>query len=583
MWRLSKHSWEFSLKFASLLRFLLKDYLNYNELSFYGIDGDVNNDSSYYIKSANDAASAIFQVPSLENRKLAYVSSSLLDFIKGEKDETTLEIYGRYFEVIHVKKYNLLHFFDKTQEKYSIDKYESSRISIVTLSIDNMDDELDGMDLRRKTEVMGKYYEVIDKWKNNFNMLGLGEANKVQKFIIKKWDLEKMIKEEFAILHEIEKISKDEEVQISLSIGVGTNADSFKTLAYYADEAYDLAQNRGGGQAVVFDGASSKSYGGKTPYAERTTNVTIKNFASNLLKVIKESTSVIIMPHNDTDADAIGGALGIAHIAEQFGITAKILIDRVDETVQKILNNAATEYININQKIIHESDIDSYSLGTPLLIICDHHEEKLSPSKEVYKKIKRIAVIDHHRLTEALEFTAEVQLMDHLASSTVEIVAEMSKLLPVEIKFPKYLATVMLVGMIIDTNNFSQHTTDRTFSAASVLLSNDADPTKAKLFIRKSLKSEEERIELLRKATIEHDKFAISIDTSEKTERDKLAIVAESLLSMDGIVAGFAMGRLDKNTIAISGRSVGDFNIHIQIFSHIIFNNTRHINTRIIH
>lgn len=524
-------------------------------------------DDSKNITYANECAKEIFQT-SLLGKNLAFLSKDLSTAIGDEKEEVELTIYDKIYKTQIALDMRSIYLFDITEEKFAKENYDVTRPSIVIISLDNVDETMSGLDLKGKTDLLGKYYVAIEKWRDRFGLYVLSDSSNKQVFVVKKTDLDEIIKDDFSILRDVEQVSKQEGVDIYLSIGIGTGSEDYKTLGFYAEKALEFVYSRGGNQAVVFNGEKKTAYGARTASQERIQKVSTRIFANKLMDAIKSSSSVVILPHANTDADALGSAMGLCEICEKIGTPAKVLIDpqSTDSTVKKIINASTTEYIKFRQDIIVESELYDFFQGTTMLIVVDHNQMKHSPSKLVYKMAKKIYLIDHHRLSESIDFSPTDPFLDPSASSSVELVTEIAELLPLQIDFSSFVATVMLVGMMIDTNNFALHVTDRTFQAASVLMHNNADSFRAKMYLREDINEQKERMKLLQNVEIVYDKVAIVVDTTDqKTTRENLAKNAEALLNVDNIVASFAIGKLDTNITGISGRSDGSFNIHTEM------------------
>ncbi|MBR4236860.1 50S ribosomal protein L9 [bacterium] len=524
-------------------------------------------DDSKNITYANECAKIIFQTDLL-GKNITYLSKELNSAISDEKGEIELTIYERIYKTTIALEMRSVYLFDITEEKFAKENYDISRPSMVIISLDNVDETMSGLDLKVKTDLLGKYYVAIEKWRDRFGLYVLSDSSNKQVFVVKKNDLEEIIKDDFSILRDIEQVSKQEGVDISLSIGIGTGSEDYKALGFYAEKALEYVYSRGGNQAVIYNGETKVAYGAKTASQERVSKISTRIFANKLMAVIKDSSSIVILPHDNTDADALGSAMGLCELCEKIGTPAKVLINpqSIDSTVKKIINVSTTEYIKFRQDIITEAELEDFFKGKKMLIVVDHNQMKHSPSKEVYKRADRIYLIDHHRLSESIDFSPIDPFLDPSASSAVELVTEIAELLPLQIDFSSFVATVMLVGMMIDTNGFALHVTDRTFQAASVLMHNNADSFKAKMYLREDINEQKERMKLLQNVEIVYDKVAIVVDTSDqKTSRENLAKNAEALLNVDNIVASFAIGKLDTNVTGISGRSDGSFNIHTEM------------------
>lgn len=543
---------------------LNKDYIDSNEIIMKNLPvGIIIYADNYLITYANEFSEKIFQSVLL-GKKLKYVFGDLIPFLDKKENSFDIDIYGKKYHVMHNYRANSFYLLDKTKESSIENKFNIMKPSIAILYLENLNQSLATTDLEKKTGILGRYYSCIEKWREKYNIFALSASNDRQLFVIKNETLEELEEEQFSVLQEVDDISKELDLEISLSIGIGTGSLDYETLGFYAEDALSFASDRGGNQAVVNDGEERKAYGGHIQYTERKTKTTARIVSQKLLDVIKNSSSVVILPHTDSDADAIGGAFGVLTFCEAVGTPAKVLVDfdHIDTTVAKIIENSHYEYIKLQQSLITGENINDFFTGKSLLIVVDHHDMKLSANKEIYKKAGQVIIIDHHRLTDKLEIEASLQYIDHNASSSVELITELISLASTDIKIPPYIATLMLTGMLIDTQNFASHTDERTFEAAAYLTASGADLYKAKMYLREPISEQIARVKLLEKVEIVHEKYAVIIDDSGIVARDHLAKTAQSLLNIDNITAGFAIGFIDKDTINVSGRGNGSLNIH---------------------
>lgn len=518
----------------------------------------------HLISYCNDYSKIIFQ-SSLLGKDLSFISQKILDNVIESKDKTfDLDIYGNRYSCRLDSKNKILYLKDITEINFLKSKIESTRPVVAVVSFDNLTNVLEDLSLERRTEILGRFYGALEKWKNKFNIFGFSSSSDKQVYLLNKKILDSIIKTKFDLTEEISLLAKELEVEVSLSMGIGINSDDYNILGNYSTQALDYANDRGGSQVVIYDGVNMEVFGGKTNMSERKSMVTMKNNSANLVELIKNASSVIIMPHANTDADALGSALGIYELVEKIGTPGKILLDLddIDSTTEKIIFNADHEYIKLRQSIIEKNEVDSFFHGKTLLIIVDHHDVVLSPNKDVYKKASNIVIIDHHRITDRLEIKSKLEIFDNKASSSVEMVSELIEMSNIDVKIPPYIANVMLIGLLIDTNNFQYNTEARTFQTASYLTENGADSAKAKMYLRESVEDQIARAKLLEKVQIINNQFAVIRDEKEIVSRENLAKTAESLLNIDNIIAGFAIGNIDKKVVGISARSNGQFNVH---------------------
>jgi ribosomal protein L9 len=125
-------------------------------------------------------------------------------------------------------------------------------------------------------------------------------------------------------------------------------------------------------------------------------------------------------------------------------------------------------------------------------------------------------------------------------------------------------ASIMLAGIIVDTNNFTMRSGTRTFEAAATLRSMGADMIFVRRLLQEPIDSEKIIAEAITSAEVYGEKFGI-VRMDEKlniTDRTLLAKISDRLLTINGVQASFTIGRIDENTVGVSARSLGnDINV----------------------
>jgi len=123
-------------------------------------------------------------------------------------------------------------------------------------------------------------------------------------------------------------------------------------------------------------------------------------------------------------------------------------------------------------------------------------------------------------------------------------------------------ATIMLTGIVVDTNNFMYRTGSRTYEAAAYLRTHGADSIKMKNLLRESLDDIKLKAQLLTLADVVLGRFSIVIVPEEiHPDRTLLAKISDAQLEIDHIEASFTVGQLSDGTIGISARSIDRFNV----------------------
>ena len=199
-----------------------------------------------------------------------------------------------------------------------------------------------------------------------------------------------------------------------------------------------------------------------------------------------------------------------------------------------------------------------------LVVLVDVHRPKMTMAPIICEKARSIAVIDHHRKAEDAVDNPVFNYIDTSSSSASEMVTEIIHYNKNEVDIdPKY-ATIMLAGILLDTNHFRRMTTTRTFEAAVYLKDMGADNDLADSF----LKDEYEEFLLKTKILNNAETPYFSVVTTyapqdEIVDRTLLAKVGEESLNIKGIRAIFVLGQIAEDVVGISARSDGYLNVQM--------------------
>jgi c-di-AMP phosphodiesterase-like protein len=131
-----------------------------------------------------------------------------------------------------------------------------------------------------------------------------------------------------------------------------------------------------------------------------------------------------------------------------------------------------------------------------------------------------------------------------------------------DIEIDSYYATILLSGIVLDTNNFTLKTTSETYYSAYYLASLGASAKKVQYLLKQDLEEYTERQKLLTRIEILNNKIAFTKATPYTIyRREDLAKIADTLLFFNNIEASFVIGKIGKDTVGISARSLGNFDI----------------------
>ena len=363
-------------------------------------------------------------------------------------------------------------------------------------------------------------------------------------------------------------------IPVTVSVGISLADATMEERAKDAGTALDMALQRGGDQVAVRRRDGIRYYGGQTRPFQRRTKVQSRVVANYLLTKISEADNLLIMGHKNPDFDSVGSCIGLAQLGLLAGVPTNIIMD---------LNNAnfkvATERLLATDEyrdmfITGHKGLDKIKPGT-LLIISDANNFKIIEAPDVAENIKqvsgKIAIVDHHRQTGEYDFEPVINYIDPSASSASELVTEMlehsdtgseaenSKLVNDEV------ASVILSGIVLDTNNFSRNTGSRTLDAARYLFGKGANAEYVHSFFNENYADYVCERSFSGGMLIPDN--TVGLTWSEGTGRgpdDRVAAAkeADKLLNVKGVHASFALVKVG-DAVHISGRSDGTVNVQL--------------------
>ncbi len=278
-----------------------------------------------------------------------------------------------------------------------------------------------------------------------------------------------------------------------------------------------------------------------------------------LNKYLKKANNIFIMAHKDLDLDALGSSIGMYTILTKKKKKCFLIIDDKEHElgVSKILKE-----LEGCLNIIKSSDLDSKldkSENKNLLLILDTNKKDLVQSETTLKKISKKVVIDHHSPGKTTIKDAFL-IIDEEVSSTCEMITNLIETYDIELE--SYYATILLSGIVLDTNNFTLKTTADTYYSAYFLASLGASAKKVQYLLKQDLEEYTERQKLLTRIEILDNKIAFTKATPYTIyRREDLAKIADTLLFFNNIEASFVIGKIGKDTVGISARSLGNFDI----------------------
>ena len=206
---------------------------------------------------------------------------------------------------------------------------------------------------------------------------------------------------------------------------------------------------------------------------------------SNVVKLLRQADSVLILGHQNSDPDALCSAYAFSVLARK--INHKIRTSfcspgGVSKLSNQILSTAVPLIIN------EKPNLNDFSL---MVTVDTNTLQQLGELREaVQRSSKPIVMIDHHAPHAENANAVATIICEENATSTCEIILAMFTRM--HIKPDRRVSQALLIGILVETGHLAIGT-KKTYAAACNLIRNGADPEGAVALTRQMME-ESERI-----------------------------------------------------------------------------------------
>lgn len=457
-----------------------------------------------------------------------------------------------------------LYLYDITELKHYKQENFEQKLVAGLIYIDNYDEVMENTEEVRHSLVEALVDRRINMYLASIDAIGKKTDNDKYLFVCQQKYLPQLKETKFAILNEVKSINVGNEIPITLSIGIGSETNSFAEAYEYARVAVGLALGRGGDQAVIKYGDKISYFGGQSAGTEKSTRVKARVKAQAFKELLESKDTAIIMGHKRPDADSFGAAVGVYRLVKTLGKNAHIVLNEVTSAIRPVVNGFRNNNVYGEDMIINSELAISKVNPNTLVVVVDVNRPSMTECEELLTLAKSVVVFDHHRQTNDIIESATLSYIEPYASSACEMVAEMLQYIEEKVKIRPIEADAMYAGIMIDTDNFLTKTGVRTFEAASYLRRNGADMVRVRKMFRSDMYEYKQLAEGVMNAEIYRDAFAISKVKPDNSDAPTViaAKVANDLLNVEGIRASFVVTE-SNGTAYISARSVDDINVQV--------------------
>ena len=457
-----------------------------------------------------------------------------------------------------------LYLYDETENISLMKANKDQKLVTGLLYIDNYEEALESIDEVRRSLLTALVERKINKYMQGIDAV----IKKMEKdkyfFVFQQKYLPTLQSSKFNILEEVRGVNIGNEMSVTISIGLGVNADTYISGYEYARAAMDLALARGGDQAVVKDRDKISYYGGKSIQMEKSTRVKARVKAHAFREIVEAKDKIVIMGHKIGDVDSLGAAIGVYRIAKTFNKKAHIVINEVTTSLRPMMNRFVGNSDYEEDMFLNNDQVKEVVDINTLLVIVDVNRPSYTECRELLDYTKTVVIFDHHRQTNEAIDNAVLSYVEPYASSTSEMIAEILQYIGGNLKLKPVEADALYAGIMIDTNNFLTKTGVRTFEAAAFLRRSGADVTRIRKLFRSDMIDFKTKADAIRSTEIYQGAYAITSCASSEVGSPTIlgAQVANDLLNIKGIKASFVLTEYN-GTVYISARSIDEANVQV--------------------
>ena len=497
---------------------------------------------------------------------------AIIKYLELDKDDESKIFNKKNKNAIIPKKLEnnifIIYMYDETDFIRVQKENFEQRLDVGLLYIDNYEESIENADDVRKAMLVAMIDSNITKYLLEYDAI----IRKLEKdkyiFMIQHKYLSMMQADKFSILEDIKAINaaNADETNVTISIGIGSQTETYRKRQDYARSAIDLALGRGGDQVVIKTKDNTLYYGGKSVEQEKNTRVKARVKAHALRDSIELSDRVIIMGHHMPDVDVLGSALGIYRIAADLGKNARIVVGSVSTALAPLIDLFKNNSEYPSDLFLSQGQAEEYvgNGAGVLLVIVDVNRPSRTDAPELIERASTVVVIDHHRQTDEVVKNATLSYVEPFASSACEMVAEIVQYSGEEVRLRTLEADALYSGIMVDTNNFMNKPGVRTFEAVAFLRRCGAEIMRIRKMFRTDIREYKIQAEAVRNMHLFMDSYAIAPCHIEGFPDPTIigSKIANTFLDIQGVKASFVLTPYDKK-IYISARSIDELNVQL--------------------
>ena len=452
---------------------------------------------------------------------------------------------------------------DETEHLQTLIKLQDERNVSGLCCVDNFEELLKSTETEQHSLLSAIIEQRITKYFQKYN--GITCKTERDRFYISMdaKGLRTCSADRFSLLSDVKTIKLGNTTPVTLSIAFGCDGENYDENMDLARAAMDLALARGGDQAIVKTPEEVEYFGGKALGEAALTRVKARVKAQALRELMAGKDQIFVMGHNFADNDSFGASVAVYRMAVSLHKEAHIVLNNVSFSVRPLFERFETDPNYPREMFLKSAEAERRIRDNALVILVDTSRAVMSDCPALLEKTDQIVVIDHHRQAND-SVAAILSYVEPYASSACEMVAEIMQYFGEELEPNDLEAESIYSGIIVDTNNFADRTSARTFEAAAYLKRCGADLVRVKKLLRENYNEYKAKADTTCRAEIFMDGYAFSECDAEGLDSPTIvgAQAANELLNISGIKASFVFTKL-KDTVFVSARSIDEVNVQL--------------------
>lgn len=521
----------------------------------------------------DEAYSATWMNDFLTERKIPIIGKKIANWIpeinelfQGDVDVIIGKDEEHIYEITRKENAQVLYVRDVTSIVQLKTKYAQESLVVGLLQLDNYMEIQQYEDESKMALINTNLRQPVLDWAKKYGMLVRRLRSDRFLVVLDERIYADIVRDRFSILNDIRNAAEEIDVSITLSMSYARGTTDYRLLDQMVNDLLELAQSRGGDQVAVKKyGENVKYYGGNSEAKEKRSKVRVRVMAQAIKEAIIEADRVFILGHKEMDFDCMGAAIGVSRLCNAYDVDAYIVSKSGGIELQLADALKAFDEKLIERHVFLHDEEASHMVGEKdLVIVVDHNSPDQCGAPLTLAEADKVMIIDHHRRGENFIDNPLLVYIESSASSVCELITEFFPYQSNKVALSEEEATLMYLGILVDTNRFKMRTGSRTFEAAAYLRKIGVNTVSAENMLKEDFHDFEEQTNIMKYAKLYQGNMLIAaVKDGRIAHRTLMSKAADALLNIKGIEASFVIANTAEGVVGMSSRSKGTINVQI--------------------